>query len=82
MNYQEAYAKLEAADQLHVLKYYEELSQSEKETLLSQVEATDFSVIEACKREHLAVEKGEISPLAAMELSEIEAKKAKATVSE
>ena len=30
MNYQEAYAKLEAADQLHVLKYYEELSECEK----------------------------------------------------
>lgn len=75
MNYQEVYAKLEAADQLHVLKYFEELSDSEKEALLTQVEATDFSVIEACKRENLAVEKGEISPLAAMELSEIEAKK-------
>lgn len=75
MNYQEAYAKLEAADQLHVLKYFEELSECEKEALLSQIEATDFAVIEACKREHLAVEKGEISPLAAMELSEIEAKK-------
>ena len=75
MNYQEAYAKLEAADQLHVLKYFEELSDCEKEALLSQVEATDFTVIEACKRENLAVEKGEISPLAAMELSEIEAKK-------
>ncbi len=76
MNYREAYAKLEAADQLHVLKYYEELSASEQEALLAQIEATDFSVIEYCKRETLAVEKGEISPLAAMELSEITAKKA------
>lgn len=75
MNYQEAYAKLEAADQLHVLKYYEELSAAEKESLLAQIEATDFSVIDACKKENLAVEKGVITPLAAMELSEIEAKK-------
>ena len=75
MNYQEAYAKLEAADQLHVLKYYEELSEGEKEALLAQVEATDFSVIEACKKENIAVEKGVISPLAAMELTEITAKK-------
>lgn len=75
MNYQEAYAKLEAADQLHVLKYYEELSDAEKESLLAQIEATDFSVIDACKKENLAVEKGVITPLAAMELSEIEAKK-------
>ena len=75
MNYQEAYAKLEAADQLHVLKYYEELSECEKDALLAQVEATDFSVIEACKKENIAVEKGVISPLAAMELTEIAAKK-------
>lgn len=66
MNYQEAYAKLEAADQLHVLKYYEELSDAEKESLLAQIEATDFSVIDACKKENLAVEKGVITPLAAM----------------
>ena len=76
MNYQEAYAKLEAVDQLHVLKYYEELSEGEREELLSQIDATDFSIIEACKKESLAVEKGVITPLAAMELSEIEAKKA------
>ena len=76
MNYQEAYAKLEALDQLHVLKYYEELTEGEREELLAQVEATDFSIIEACKKETLAVEKGVITPLAAMELSEIEARKA------
>lgn len=75
MNYQEAYAKLKEADQLHVLKYYEELSENEKATLLAQINATDFSVIEACKKENLTVEKGEISPLAAMELSEILEKK-------
>lgn len=75
MNYQEAYAKIEAADQLHVLKYYQELSNEEKEALLSQIEATDFSVIDACKKDSLAPEKGVISPLEAMELSEIEAKR-------
>ncbi len=72
MNYQEAYQKLKTADQLHVLKYYEELSAEEKEILLTQIEATDFSVIDACKKENLAVSKGMITPLSAMELSEIE----------
>ena len=33
MNYQEAYKKLEEYGQLHVLKYYEELSKEEQETL-------------------------------------------------
>ena len=77
MNYQKAYEKLAAADQLHVLKYYEELTAEQKEMLLAQIEATDFSVIEACKKESLAVEKGVITPLGAMELDEIEANKAK-----
>lgn len=75
MDYAKAYAKLKEADQLHVLKYYDELSEAEKEELLTQIEETDFAVIENCKKEVLAVEKGEISPLAAMELPEIEAKK-------
>lgn len=77
MNYQEAYQKLQKADQLHVLKYYEELTEAQKEMLLAQIEATDFSVIDACKKESLAVEKGVITPLGAMELDEIEANKAK-----
>ena len=34
MNYQEAYEKLEKYGQLHVLKYYEELDDGEKEALL------------------------------------------------
>lgn len=75
MDYQNAYAKLKEADQLHVLKYYDVLSEEEKAALLAQIEETDFSVIEACKKETLAVEKGVITPLAAMELPEIEAKK-------
>jgi len=79
MNYQNAYEKLKAADQLHVLKYYEELTAEQKEMLLAQIEATDFSVIDACKKESLAVEKGVITPLSAMELDEIEANRTKFT---
>ena len=79
MNYQEAYQKLKEADQLHVLKYYEELTAEQKEMLLAQIEATDFTVIDACKKENLAVEKGVITPLGAMELDEIKANKDKFT---
>lgn len=75
MNYQEAYAKLQAADQLHVLKNFEELSETGKAELLHQIEDTDFTIIDACKRESLALQKGVITPLAAMELSEIESRK-------
>lgn len=48
MNYQEAYTKLEKYGQLHVLKYYDELGEEEKETLLAQIEQTDFEVLSLC----------------------------------
>lgn len=71
MTYQEAYQKLEQYGQTHVLKYYEELGQKEQEELLAQIEATDFGVVDACH--HMGEnEKGKITPLAAMQLDEIE----------
>lgn len=74
MTYQEAYQKLEKYGQLHVLDSYDKLDQSEQSVLLKQIEAIDFSVIDAYK--HMAeAEKGVISPLTAMEIEEIEARK-------
>ena len=45
MTYQEAVAKCEEADQMHLLKFYEELGQEEKEALLSEIRDTDFTVV-------------------------------------
>ena len=73
MNYQEAYAKLEKWGQTHVLKHYDALSDEQKNMLLEQIAETDFSVVESCKYKEELNKKGEISPLAAMELPEIEA---------
>lgn len=75
MNYSEAYAKLEQYGQTHALKYYEELSAEQKEALLAQIEATDFSVIDACHHRG-EDKKGAVTPLAAMQLDEIEANRA------
>ena len=75
MNYSEALLKLKECNQEHVLKYYEELSENEKLELLAQIEATDFSVVAMCTKEDKEVKKGEISPLAAMQLKEIEERK-------
>lgn len=75
MTYDQAYQKLEEQDQLHVLRYYEELTKEEKEELLKQIEDTDFSVLSTCKDGAHAAKKGVISPLKAMELSEIAEKK-------
>ena len=75
MNYNEALLKLEQYNQEHVLKYYDELNENEKLELLAQIEATDFSVVSMCTKEDKEVKKGEISPLAAMQLPEIEQKR-------
>lgn len=75
MNYNEALLKLEKYNQEHVLKYFDELNENEKLELLAQIEATDFSVVSMCTKEDKEVKKGEISPLAAMQLPEIEERK-------
>ena len=79
MNYNEAMAKLEAIGQTQLLKYYDELSTAEQESLLTQIEETDFSVIEYLAQGLEGAEKGVISPLGCMELSEIEANQEKYT---
>ena len=74
MNYAEAKAKLTTIGQEHVLKYYDELSDAQKATLLQQIEETDFSVLKRIDS-GASDERGVFSPLAAMQLSEIEARK-------
>lgn len=73
MNYNEALAKLEKIGQTQLLKYYDELNDEEKASLLAQIEETDFSVIDYISHGTEGVEKGEITPLGAMELDEIAA---------
>ncbi len=75
MTYLEAYEKLEKCGQVHVLNYYHELEEAEKEELLTQIENTDFSVLQHCKKNKDAFKKGKIEPLQAMQLSEIESRK-------
>ena len=58
-----------------MLKYYSELSDSEKQELLAQVEDTDFAVLANCKNLGHADERGEFAPLAALQVSEIEKRK-------
>lgn len=71
MEYQEAFTKLEKAGQSHVLRYFDELSDSEKKELLDQIALTDFSVLGALGKKEEIAQKGAISPLGAMEISEI-----------
>lgn len=72
MNFEEAKRKLNRYGQEHVLTYYDELSSGERKKLLEQIEQTDMDVLAMCTQKGTEQKKGKISPLAAMELSEIE----------
>ena len=72
-------AKVVKYGQEQVLKYYDELNEKEKDELLSQIEATDMEILDACNHKEDLVKRGVIEPLAAMELSEIEANKERFT---
>lgn len=74
MTYEEALKKLEEAEQTHILQYYNELSEEEQKALLDSIELTDFSVIKSLKNREELSQKGVISPISAMELSEIKEK--------
>lgn len=71
MDYKRAYEKLEKYGQLHVLKYYGELTEGQQQALLDQIEDTDFGNLKYC-RDNTTNKKGKITPLAAMQLDQIE----------
>ena len=73
MTLSQAKEKLASYGQEHLLKYYDELPQTQKEALLAQIEAADMEILAACRNQENPVRRGTISPLAAMQLSEIEA---------
>lgn len=75
MTYAEALAKLQPIGQEHLLKYYDSLNDEEKVSLLQQIDATDFSVIDCLNTREELSKKGLISPLKAMQIEEIESQK-------
>ena len=68
MNYNEAYEKLKGINQLHLLKWYNELNEEEKNKLLMGIDNTDFSVLDM-NGSKKASEK--IEPLKTLTLDEI-----------
>lgn len=71
MTYSEAKAKLEKYGQEQLLRYYDELSDSEKKALLDQIDSADMSVVSYYDKRGEVAPAGHIEPLAAMELDEI-----------
>lgn len=79
MTFLQAKEKLAKYGQEHVLKYYDELSESEREALLEQIETTDMSVLELYSHRDGENRRGKITPLTAMQLAEIEENRASFT---
>ena len=75
MTYTEASAKLSAEGQEHLLKYYEELSEEQRESLLNQINDLDLSLLGLIKEGAKEVPKGKLEPLGAVTLDEIAANK-------
>ena len=72
MNNQEAKKKLEQYGQEHVFQSYDELSNNEKKEFIEQIEETDMEVLSLYEQKDKLPKKGKITPLAAMQLDEIE----------
>lgn len=77
MTYQEAKTLLAGEGQEHLLAYWEELNEQDRAGLLAQIEAVDWSLL-TLVREHRGEEmtRGHLEPLGALEVDEIEAKRA------
>lgn len=67
--------KLTRYNQNQLLKFYEELTDAEKEELITQIDELDFAIIENSLNGSLDEARGEITPIKAMTIEEIEAKK-------
>lgn len=75
MKNNEIYEKLQKFDQLHLLKYYSQLNDEEKEILINQIDLIDFSLLEIDFKKHNNVQKGRIEPLNVVSIDEIEKNK-------
>ena len=69
MNYNEAMEKLKKYGQEHVLKYYAELPDEQRNTLIEQIDRTDFTVIGQAAE---TGKRGTIAPIKAMTILEID----------
>ena len=69
MNYNEAMEKLKEYGQEHVLKYYAELPDEQRNTLIEQIDRTDFTVIGQAAE---TGKRGTIAPIEAMTIPEID----------
>jgi len=68
MTYENALEILKKYGQEHVLAYYDELNDEEKQSLLLQIGEIDFSMFDVLKEKGTAGKTGSITPTAALTL--------------
>lgn len=67
--------KLESIGQSQLLRFESELSDAQKKALYEQIESIDFSVLDELKNRGKGLKRGKITPLEALDLEKINAKK-------
>lgn len=72
MTLEQARQKLTDAGQEHLLKYYEELNEEERNGLLRQIEELDLGLLKLADDKHRQLKRGEFAPLGAVTLEEIQ----------
>lgn len=75
MTFEQAKAKLSEAGQEHLLRYYDELNQEQKEDLLRQIEQLDMELPKLVENGVKEAERGVLAPLGAVTLDEIDKKR-------
>lgn len=75
MTYEQAFTKLKEIGQEQILRYYDELTEEGKRSLLEQIASVDWSVLENLAHPEDLSGKGEIAPIDGMDIAEIEGKK-------
>ena len=73
MNYERAKSYLKECGQEQLLKYYDELTEEEREQLLNDIENTDFSVLKGLEKTDKKV--GKITPINAVTVEEAKKQK-------
>lgn len=73
LTYEAAKEILAGCGQEHLLKYYDELNDSERADLLSQISLIDFSVLDNLKeKNNFTASRGKFAPLGAVTINDIE----------
>ncbi len=76
MTYEQAKQVTEQYGQEHLLRFWDELNEGERESLLSQIAAVDWSLLALVEEQSaITAERGHLEPLGALEIPEINARR-------